>query len=179
MTSQKDPSTNRGDRALSVREASELYGIPEHRLPQCRADRTLDFFKLGRAVFVSERSLLEFLERHREPAGSSVIAEHGGVRDDNQPCRVPYLYGHRPNTLRGQKAAILEQLLNRRGTWVPAYQLAARALQYSARIKELRDAGYVINCAKRVGRRVHGSFCLVACPSEDGDQQGRTTRGVE
>lgn len=59
-----------GDRALTFREAKELYGIPEHRLRQYRAERALDFFKLGRAVFVSERSLVKFLESHRELAAS-------------------------------------------------------------------------------------------------------------
>ncbi len=57
-----------GDRALSFREARELYGIPEHRLRQYRSQRVLDFFKLGRAIFVSERSLVTFLESHRESA---------------------------------------------------------------------------------------------------------------
>jgi hypothetical protein len=57
-----------GDRALRFREARELYGIPEHRLRQYRSQRALDFFKLGRAVFVSELSLVKFLERHRESA---------------------------------------------------------------------------------------------------------------
>ena len=59
----------RGDRALTLPEAKELYGIPEHRLRQYRYERVLDFFKLGRSLFVSERSLCEFLEQHREPAG--------------------------------------------------------------------------------------------------------------
>jgi hypothetical protein len=78
-----------------------------------------------------------------------------------------HLYGHRPNLFRGQKAAILELLLNRRGAGVPASDLAARALQYKARIKELRDSGYVIESqTRRVGRKVHGSFCLVTCPGE-------------
>ncbi len=58
----------RGDRALTLSEAEELYGIPEHRLRLYRSERALDFFKLGRSLFVSERSLLEFLEQHREPA---------------------------------------------------------------------------------------------------------------
>lgn len=57
-----------GDSALTFREARASYGVPEHRLRRYRSARTLDFFKLGRAVFVSERSLIEFLERHRESA---------------------------------------------------------------------------------------------------------------
>jgi hypothetical protein len=59
-----------GDRALTFREARELYGIPEHRLRQYRTQRAIDFFKLGRAVFVSERSLVTFLEHHRESASA-------------------------------------------------------------------------------------------------------------
>jgi hypothetical protein len=58
----------RGDRALTLREAEDRYGIPAHRLRQYRSERVLDFFKLGRALFVSERSLIDFLESHREPA---------------------------------------------------------------------------------------------------------------
>jgi Helix-turn-helix domain len=59
---------SQSDRALTFKEAKTLYGIPEHRMRQYRSQRALDFFKLGRAVFVSERSLIKFLERHREPA---------------------------------------------------------------------------------------------------------------
>jgi hypothetical protein len=59
-----------GDRALTFREARSLYGIPEHRLRHYRSERALDFFKLGRAVFVSERSLIKFLELHRQAAAS-------------------------------------------------------------------------------------------------------------
>jgi biotin operon repressor len=67
----------------------------------------------------------------------------------------------------GQKAAILDLLLKNRGRWVPAYSLSAVALQYNARVKELRDAGYVIeNQTTHHGRQVHGSFRLVACPGE-------------
>ena len=62
------------DRALTFREARSLYGIPEHRLRQYRSERALDFFKLGRAVFVSERSLIGFLEQHRQVAESSIGA---------------------------------------------------------------------------------------------------------
>lgn len=69
-------AVGQGDRALTFREAKTLYGIPEHRLRQYRSQRALDFFKLGRAVFVPERSLIEFLERHREAA----VAPAGGVR---------------------------------------------------------------------------------------------------
>ena len=81
--------------------------------------------------------------------------------------------GHQPSTFKGQKQAILDVLVAHKGRWVPAYVLAAIALQYSARIKELRDAGYVIeNRTRRVGRKVHGSFRLVSCPGEAGVCRG-------
>ena len=81
--------------------------------------------------------------------------------------------GHLPLLFKGQKAAILDLLLNHRGDWVPVFRLAALALQYIARIKELRDAGYVIdNRTSRHGQQVHGSFRLVSCPDETGDMSG-------
>jgi len=57
-----------GDRALTLKETEKRYGIPHHRLRLWRSRRTIDFFKIGRAVFVSEKSLIAFLESHREPA---------------------------------------------------------------------------------------------------------------
>jgi hypothetical protein len=75
--------------------------------------------------------------------------------------------GHRPELFRGQRGAILRLLLLERGRWIPSHRLADIALQYSARVKELRDAGYVIqNQTKRVNGQVHGAFTLVACPGE-------------
>ena len=68
MISRENQAIPEGDRALTFREARSLYGIPEHRLRQYRSERVLDFFKLGRAVFVSERSLIRFLELHRQVA---------------------------------------------------------------------------------------------------------------
>lgn len=68
-------TVSQGDRALTLGEAKTLYGIPEHRLRQARRERSLDFFKIGRAVFVSERSLREYLDRHRVPA---VPSQHAG-----------------------------------------------------------------------------------------------------
>jgi hypothetical protein len=76
--------------------------------------------------------------------------------------------GHKPLLFKGQKADILSLLVKNRGNWVPSYSLSAVALQYSARVKELRDAGYVIeNKTARHGRQVHGSFRLVACPGDE------------
>lgn len=79
-----------------------------------------------------------------------------------------HVSGHQPRLFTTQKEEILNILLRNRENWVPAYELAGAALQYSARIKELRDAGYVIeNRTKRVGRQVHGEFRLVSCPGEE------------
>src|ERR1022692_1664618 len=77
------------------------------------------------------------------------------------------LPGHQPQLFTGQKAEILSALLQHKGEWITAYTLASIALQYSARVKELRDAGYAIeNRIKRVGRQVHGSFRLVSGPGD-------------
>jgi hypothetical protein len=76
--------------------------------------------------------------------------------------------GHRPDLFTGLKREILDLLLNNRSNWVPAFTLASVALHNSAKVKELRDAGYVIeNQTVRHGRQVHGSFRLVACPGEE------------
>ena len=77
------------------------------------------------------------------------------------------MHGHQPVLFTTQKAEILDLLLKNRERWIPAYSLSAVALQYGARVKELRDAGYEIeNKTERQGRQVHGSFRLVACPGE-------------
>jgi hypothetical protein len=78
------------------------------------------------------------------------------------------LQGHALQLFTGQKAAILDLLLNRRGQWAPTSRVAELALQYSARVKELRDAGYTVeNRTERVNGKIHGAFQLVACPGED------------
>jgi hypothetical protein len=77
------------------------------------------------------------------------------------------LRGHQPQLFKGQKAAILALLRAREGEWVPCYELSNEALQYSARVKELRNAGYVIENRKlRHGRQIHGAFRLIACPGD-------------
>lgn len=43
-----------------------------------------------------------------------------------------------------QRDRILRLLKEREGAWVPVFEVAALACQYGARIKELRDAGYLI-----------------------------------
>ena len=66
------------------------------------------------------------------------------------------------NTQRGR---ILRRLQESSNQWVPSYELANIALQYGARILELRRAGYRIeNKAQCINRQIHGAFRLV--PSE-------------
>ena len=52
--------------------------------------------------------------------------------------------GHRPDLFTGLKREILDLLLNNRSNWVPAFTLASVALHCSAKVKELRDVGYLI-----------------------------------
>lgn len=67
-----------------------------------------------------------------------------------------------------QRGRILHLLESRRGEWVPSYELSDIALQYGARVLELRRAGYQIeNKAQHVNGEVHGAFRLVL-PKEQG-----------
>jgi hypothetical protein len=66
-----------------------------------------------------------------------------------------------------QRGTILDLLLEDRGEWIPVHRLVAGALPYNARIKELRDAGYMIE--NRIGGRGKqgvGEFRIIACPGE-------------
>jgi hypothetical protein len=77
------------------------------------------------------------------------------------------LQGHQPNLFTGQGGAILSLLVANRGRSIPSYRLARIALQHSTRVKECRDAGYIIESrTTRHGKQVHGAFRLVACPGE-------------
>jgi len=58
----------RGDRALSLEEVEGQHGIPKQRMRLLLEARLVDFFRFGRSLFVSERSLEAFLERNRERA---------------------------------------------------------------------------------------------------------------
>jgi hypothetical protein len=52
------------------------------------------------------------------------------------------------NTTKGtgtQREKIFNLLKSRAGTWVPCYEIAGLALQYSARLKEIRDSGTVLH----------------------------------
>jgi hypothetical protein len=99
---------------------------------------------------------------------STMEASHNATTEVKEIHAFDHISGHRPGLFKGQKAAILDLLHKNRGQWIPAYSLSAVALQYNARVKELRDAGYVIeNQTARHGRQVHGSFRLVACPGDE------------
>lgn len=52
-----DASIAQNDRAISIRDASRIYGLPEHALRRYQSSGVLDFYKIGRAVFLSENSL--------------------------------------------------------------------------------------------------------------------------
>jgi hypothetical protein len=61
-----------------------------------------------------------------------------------------------------QRAKILQLLQECEGRWVPSYELAAIALQYGARVLELRRQGYRIeNKLQDVDGETHGAFRLV------------------
>jgi hypothetical protein len=65
-------------------------------------------------------------------------------------------------TSRSQRQRIFDLLVSARG-WVPAPQLAAISLQYSARILELRRLGFrIANKVEVVNGVKHGSFRLEA-----------------
>ncbi len=64
--------------------------------------------------------------------------------------------------LHTQRGKILQRLQEREGRWVPSYELAAIALQYGARVLELRRMGHNIeNKAQHINGQVHGAFRLV------------------
>ena len=79
-----------------------------------------------------------------------------------------------------QRDKILRLLREREGCWVPSYELAAIALQYGARVLELRRMGHDIeNRAQHINGQVHGAFRLVL-PKEQGQlfaQQPKAERG--
>ena len=77
------------------------------------------------------------------------------------------LRGHRPELFRGQRGRILSLLLERRGTWVPAPELAKIALQYASRLHSIRKEGFVVeNRVERSNGQVHGAYMLIGCPGE-------------
>jgi hypothetical protein len=75
-----------------------------------------------------------------------------------------------------QRSKILQLLREREGGWVPSYELAGIALQYGARVLELRRAGYNIeNRMQEVDGQTYGAFRLVPT----GDQTSLFDAGLE
>ncbi len=72
----------------------------------------------------------------------------------------------RPPSANSQCGRILKRLEDAQGRWVPSPELMKLAAQYSARVKELRNAGFVIeNRTEMVNHERHGWFRLpVAAP---------------
>jgi hypothetical protein len=88
------------------------------------------------------------------------------------------LRGHCPSEFRGQCGEILSLLRQHKGEWVELPHLLRIAAQYSARVFELRRAGYVIeNKTGRINGQVHGWFRLVSGPGDPtpagADETGR------
>jgi hypothetical protein len=97
----------------------------------------------------------------RPSQGGAMIAERGVVQFE----------GHQPMMFKGQKGRILALLLARRGTWVPAPELARLALQYASRIHTIRSEGFTVeNRVRRVNGQVRGAYRLIACPGESAQQ---------
>lgn len=66
-----------------------------------------------------------------------------------------------------QRGRILQLLKENSGCWVPSHQLASIALQYGARIYELRKQGYKIdNKMQDVNGKTYGAFRLVPAASQ-------------
>jgi hypothetical protein len=59
-----------------------------------------------------------------------------------------------------QRDKIRALLMEREGQWVPVFELAAIALQYGTRVKELRDSGFEIlnSTQKRTDGTVYSWF---------------------
>lgn len=69
------------------------------------------------------------------------------------------------STRRTQRDRILDLLRAHKGRRVPSPALGRISLQYGARIKELRDMGFVIrNEIERVDGAVHGYFLMESEP---------------
>ncbi len=66
---------------------------------------------------------------------------------------------------KSQCARILRLLIDARGAWVPSFEIAKCALQYSARVLELRRLGFVIeNKTEGAHSQRHSWFRLAGSP---------------
>jgi len=75
---------------------------------------------------------------------------------------------------KSQRDRILELLIRACGAEVPAPELARISLQYSARVKELRELGFrIINRVEVSNGSKHGFFRLHQCPSYPAASEGR------
>jgi hypothetical protein len=65
--------------------------------------------------------------------------------------------------MKNQELEILKLLQSRPNQWIPVYELAQIALQYNARVKNLRDKGYIIEnkLLDVVNGEKHTAFRLV------------------
>ena len=66
-----------------------------------------------------------------------------------------------------QRSRVLRLLQESSNQWVPSYRLAEIALQYGARVYELRKQGYKIdNKMQDVNGKTYGAFRLVPAASQ-------------
>jgi hypothetical protein len=109
-------------------------------------------------------------------AAADLFATASEISTDNQVARKlaslsGCCHGHKPDCgnhevdslmkRSTQRQAILNALLAAHGGEVPSYELAAIALQYGARVRELRDLGFPItNRTERRNGQVRGYFKL-------------------
>jgi len=69
------------------------------------------------------------------------------------------------NPRRNQRQRILDRLLEARGSEVPSFELSRISLQYGARVKELREAGFrIVNRVEHHDGKVFGFFRLELGP---------------
>lgn len=64
----------RDDRLLNFRDVLLLYGIPQGTMKRYRHEGVMEFVELGRNVYVRERSLVDFIDRHSTAAVSNAPA---------------------------------------------------------------------------------------------------------
>ncbi|MGC2331872.1 MAG: hypothetical protein WA581_10485 [Candidatus Acidiferrales bacterium] len=72
-----------------------------------------------------------------------------------------------PQSAKTQRAHILRLLIDARGAWVPAPEIAGCAMQYNARVFELRKLGFTIENRTETVNGVRHSWFRLVPPSEN------------
>lgn len=74
------PEVSPNDRVLSVRDASQVSGLPPYTLRRAEASGLLRGYRIGRSVFISELSLKELLQKARSNRDSD-RSSAGGAKE--------------------------------------------------------------------------------------------------